>query len=100
MRDAQPLNRGEHSGDGSMLPHAVHALWVHPCFEGLLTLPRRCVPCRDIHGRRSEIVLRSLWQTLLMNVLYGLSNPRIDNWCGVSSCPCCMLCGVRDDAAL
>ncbi|KAL4426848.1 hypothetical protein ABPG77_006634 [Micractinium sp. CCAP 211/92] len=35
---------------------------------------------KDIHGRRSEIVLRSLWQTLLMNILYGLSNPRIDNW--------------------
>jgi membrane associated rhomboid family serine protease len=26
------------------------------------------------------MVLRQLWQTLLINLVYGLSNPRIDNW--------------------
>lgn len=58
----------------------------------LLCLPRAH---RDIYGRRSEIVLRSLWQTLLMNILYGLSNPRIDNWCGAAGCACCGLHGAH-----
>eukprot|EP00887_Chlorella_sp_A99_P005656 scaffold1.g5656.t1 len=35
---------------------------------------------RNLFGRRSEQVLQQLWQTLLMNVTYGLVNPRIDNW--------------------
>jgi membrane associated rhomboid family serine protease len=26
------------------------------------------------------MVLRQLWHTLLINLLYGLSSPRIDNW--------------------
>lgn len=70
---------------------ALHLASGHPCmpFRWLIqmwlnTLTSLC-HCRDIHGRRSEIVLRSLWQTLLMNILYGLSNPRIDNWCAGSS---------------
>lgn len=28
----------------------------------------------------SDRVLRSLGQTLMLNVMYSLSNPRIDNW--------------------
>lgn len=35
---------------------------------------------RDVYGKRSDMVLKQLWSTLLFNVLYGLSNPRIDNW--------------------
>ena len=35
---------------------------------------------RAIFGRRSDHVLKQLWQTLVMNLAYGLMNPRIDNW--------------------
>ena len=35
---------------------------------------------KNVYGRRSDYVLKSLWQTLLINVLYGLTNPRIDNF--------------------
>ena len=35
---------------------------------------------KNVYGRRSDYVLKSLWQTLLINVLYGLTNPRIDNY--------------------
>ena len=36
---------------------------------------------RVLGDKRSEAVLRQLWQTLLINVAYGFLNPRIDNWC-------------------
>lgn len=35
---------------------------------------------RDIYGKTSDRVLRQLWQTLVLNVVYGLSSTRIDNW--------------------
>lgn len=35
---------------------------------------------KEIYGKRSEYVLRSLWQTLGFNLLYGFANPRIDNF--------------------
>jgi membrane associated rhomboid family serine protease len=35
---------------------------------------------REIYGRKSDYMLKSLWQTLLFNLLYGFANPRIDNW--------------------
>ena len=35
---------------------------------------------KEIWGKKADYMLQSLWQTLLMNVLYGLANPRIDNW--------------------
>ena len=31
-------------------------------------------------------MLQQLWQTLLINLGYGLMNPRIDNWCGLRAC--------------
>lgn len=44
--------------------------------------PLRLLPllCSDIYGKRSDYVLKQLWSTLLINLIYGLSNPRIDNW--------------------
>ena len=38
---------------------------------------------KKFYGKRSDIVLKQLWQTLVLNVLYGFANPRIDNWYGV-----------------
>ena len=35
---------------------------------------------RELYGRKSDYMLKSLWQTLLFNLLYGFANPRIDNW--------------------
>lgn len=35
---------------------------------------------KEVYGRQSEAVLRQLGRTLLINVVYGLTNPRIDNW--------------------
>lgn len=35
---------------------------------------------RALFGKRSDIMLRQLWQTLLLNLMYGAANPRIDNW--------------------
>lgn len=39
---------------------------------------------RDMLGSRSDIVLKSLGQSLLINVLLGASSSNIDNWCGLS----------------
>ena len=57
------------------------------------TLPRTpaCLPlphppaCSDIYGKRSDRVLASLWQTLLLNLVINGVNPRIDHWWVVSS---------------
>ena len=35
---------------------------------------------KELYGRRADVVLNQLWQTLLVNLLFGLSNRRIDNW--------------------
>ena len=35
---------------------------------------------KELWGKKADYMLKSLWQTLLMNLLYGLANPRIDNW--------------------
>ena len=35
---------------------------------------------KTIYGKRSDYVLKQLWQTLLINMAYGFANPRIDNW--------------------
>lgn len=36
---------------------------------------------KDVFGRkRAEFAIRQLSSTLLINLLYGLANPRIDNW--------------------
>lgn len=35
---------------------------------------------KSIYGKRSDYVLKQLWQTLLINMAYGFANPRIDNW--------------------
>ena len=44
--------------------------------------PPPLTPAPHPHRVRSPSqVLSQLWQTLLMNLMYGLMNPRIDNWC-------------------
>lgn len=35
---------------------------------------------KSLYGKRSDYVLKQLWQTLLINMAYGFANPRIDNW--------------------
>lgn len=35
---------------------------------------------RWAYGKKSDFMLRQLWQTLVMNLAYSLFNPRIDNW--------------------
>lgn len=40
------------------------------------------MPRSDIYGSRSDRVLASLWQTLLLNLVINGTNPRIDHWCG------------------
>lgn len=35
---------------------------------------------KKFYGKRSDYVLKQLWQTLLLNLVYGFANPRIDNW--------------------
>jgi len=35
---------------------------------------------KDFYGKKADFVLKQLWQTLLINLVYGLANPRIDNW--------------------
>lgn len=53
-------------------PHALRASPPHR--------PPHPAPRSNVYGKRSDYVLRSLWSTLLINMLYGASNPRIDNW--------------------
>ena len=45
-----------------------------------LGLPAACPLCRNIYGRTSDVMLRQLWHTRVINMFYGFSNPRIDNW--------------------
>ena len=40
---------------------------------------------RDMLGTRSDLVLKSLGQSLLLNVMFGASSARIDNWCEPSA---------------
>jgi membrane associated rhomboid family serine protease len=35
---------------------------------------------RELWGKKADYMLKSLWQTLLINLVYGLASPRIDNW--------------------
>lgn len=35
---------------------------------------------KSLYGKRSDYVLKQLWQTLLINMMYGFANPRIDNY--------------------
>jgi len=35
---------------------------------------------KSLYGRKSDYVLKQLWQTLLINMMYGFANPRIDNY--------------------
>lgn len=35
---------------------------------------------KSLYGKKSEYVLKQLWQTLLINMVYGFANPRIDNY--------------------
>lgn len=35
---------------------------------------------KELYGKRADFVLKQLWQTLLLNLVFGLTNPRIDNW--------------------
>lgn len=35
---------------------------------------------KELYGKRSDFILKQLWQTLLLNIAYGFANPRIDNW--------------------
>lgn len=35
---------------------------------------------KKFYGKRADYVLKQLWQTLLLNLVYGFANPRIDNW--------------------
>jgi uridine nucleosidase len=35
---------------------------------------------KELYGKRSDFILKQLWQTLLLNMAYGFANPRIDNW--------------------
>lgn len=37
---------------------------------------------RDFFGTRSDAILKSLGQSLLLNVIFGASSANIDNWCG------------------
>lgn len=37
---------------------------------------------KKFYGKKADYVLKQLWQTLLLNMVYGLSSPRIDNWYG------------------
>lgn len=52
----------------------------HPTQPLSSSLPR----CHDwrsgIYGSRSDRVLSSLWQTLLINLVINGANPRIDHW--------------------
>ena len=38
-------------------------------------------------GKSGDNLLRSLGQTLAINVVYGLSSPRIDQWCVTAHLP-------------
>ena len=35
---------------------------------------------KDIYGKGSDYILHQLGQNLLLNVMYGFMNRRIDNW--------------------
>jgi membrane associated rhomboid family serine protease len=35
---------------------------------------------KSLYGKKSDYVLKQLWQTLLINMMYGFANPRIDNY--------------------
>ena len=35
---------------------------------------------KPFYGKKADAVLKQLWQTLLINMVYGFANPRIDNW--------------------
>lgn len=35
---------------------------------------------KSLYGKKSDYVLKQLWQTLLINMVYGFANPRIDNY--------------------
>ena len=46
-------------------------------------------------GKSGDNLLRSLGQTLAINVVYGLTSPRIDQWCVTGSGIVCFPCYTR-----
>ncbi len=45
---------------------------------------------RDRNRRFSDVMLKSLGQSLAINVVIGLTSGNIDNWCARASlCACC-----------
>ena len=38
---------------------------------------------KGIYGKRSDAVLRQLGNTLFINLVFGMTNARIDNWCAL-----------------
>ena len=44
----------------------------------------------DVFGARGDAVVRSLGQSMLLNIAFGAMTPSVDNWCGYAlarSCP-------------
>jgi hypothetical protein len=68
---------GEPLSSCKKAPHCARLAAVLRC-DRCNRLPG--VLCRDLYGKTSERVLGQLWQTLLLNLIYGFTSARIDNW--------------------
>lgn len=99
------------TGQGGLKPHlgvaapsalqaggrlgAPSAAWCEPPLPAYLPACPPLPACSDIYGKRSDRVLGSLWQTLLLNLALSATNPRIDNWWGPGAGPRASACKVE-----